>query len=47
MKFKGKEIKIIYVKSSTKKQMGTVANRWKWMGTDRSRKEQTVTYRIR
>ena len=41
MKFKGKEIKILYVKSSTKKQMGTVASRREQTGLDGNRREQT------
>ena len=45
MKFKGKEIKILYVKSSTKKQMGTVANRQEQMGMDGNRQEQKRTDR--
>ena len=57
MKFKGKEIKILYVKSSIKKQMridrnrqdqtGTDENRWEQTGIDGNRQEQTGIYRIR
>ena len=44
MKFKGREIKILYVKFKHKETDG---NRREQTGTDRSRKEQTGKYRIR
>ena len=46
MKFKGKEIKILFVKFEHK-QIGTDRNRQEQTGTDRNRQEQTGSDRIR